>query len=423
MLSPEVNKLLTRTAPGTPCGELLRRYWQPACFAADLTAAQTMKRVKIMHEDLVVFRDQQGNYGCLAEHCAHRGVSLAYGFVEDCGIRCAYHGWKFRTTDGQCLEQPFEPAGSTYKDRVRQPAYPVQILAGILFVYLGPPPAPLLPRWDMLVWEDGYRKLERFPMLECSWLQAQENSADVTHTYFLHGHTLYSQGHRGRQVDYFHRPFEQYGFQLFEWGLLKSWRYGSGGSPMGSERGGGNPLIFPNILRVMQGPWHGLHWRVPIDDTHTQIIWAGFTRSQGRQTREELENPPIEAVPPAKGPDGEYRMCTFYDHDTMAWETQGALFDRSEEHLSASDRGIVMFRRMLLEQIEIVQRGGEPMALVRDLAQNQIIELPVWVAEEVDVQKVAAGVGDIPLEQPMAEVFDAGHEVFEVPFGAARPKF
>ncbi len=421
MLTAEENALLTQTAPGTPCGELLRRYWQPVCFAADLTDERPVRRVQLIHEPLIVFRDRQGDYGCLAEHCAHRGVSLSYGFVEDCGIRCAYHGWKYATTDGRCLEQPFEPAGSTYKDRTRQRAYPVQKLAGILFAYLGPEPAPLLPRWDVLVWEQGHRKLERFPVLECNWLQAQENSADVTHTYFLHGETLYRQGHRGRQVDYFHRPFEQYGFQLFEWGLLKSWRYASGGSPMGPERGGGNPLVFPNILRVMQGPWHGMHWRVPIDDTRTRIFWAGFMRGGPRQTPEELQNPPIEDVPPPKGRDGDYLMDTFYRHDTMAWETQGSLYDRSGEHLGASDRGIVLYRRLLREQIEVVRRGGEPMALVRDPARNAGIALPAWVAEEVDTAKMAAHVGDVPLERPMADVFDGRHEVFTVPLGAARP--
>jgi 5,5'-dehydrodivanillate O-demethylase oxygenase subunit len=116
--------------------------------------------VKIMHEDLVFFRDRNGNYGCVGEHCAHRGVSLAYGFVEDCGIRCPYHGWKYDAR-GNCLEQPFEPPGSTYKDRVKQKACPVEELAGILFVYMGPEPAPLLLRWDVLVREGGLRKLIR----------------------------------------------------------------------------------------------------------------------------------------------------------------------------------------------------------------------------------------------------------------------
>src|SRR5262249_33742826 len=155
--------------------------------------------------------------------------------------RCPYHGWKY-TPSGQCLEQPFEPAGSTYKERIKHPAYPVQVAAGIVFIYMGPQPAPLLPRWDVLVWDDGERTLHRWEQLNCNWVQAEENSADITHTYFLHGHMLRQRGQSGRAVDYYHRPIEQYGFQLFEWGLVKSWRYGPG-EVLGPERGGGNPLI------------------------------------------------------------------------------------------------------------------------------------------------------------------------------------
>src|SRR5712692_10380640 len=237
MLTQEENERLTRVGPGTPCGELLRRYWQPICYAGELTAAKPVKRVKIMHEELVVFRTPEREYGCLGAHCSHRGTSLAYGFVEACGIRCAYHGWKYDAW-GRCLEQPFEPAGSTYKDRIQHKAYPVERLAGILFVYMGPQPAPLLPRWDILVWENGQRTLTRQNTLDCNWLQAMENTADITHPYFLHGHMLHQQGLRGMLVDYYYRPFEQYGFQPFEWGLLKSWRFGAGTGALGAERGG-----------------------------------------------------------------------------------------------------------------------------------------------------------------------------------------
>ena len=140
----------------------------------------------LLSEDLVAYRGEDGSFGCVAERCAHRGCSLYYGFVEGNAIRCAYHGWKF-APDGSCLEQPFEPEGSTYKDRVRQRAYPVQELGGMLFVYMGPLPAPLLPRWDVLVRNDGVRKWQMRPTLRCNWLQAQENTADTVHTYYLHG--------------------------------------------------------------------------------------------------------------------------------------------------------------------------------------------------------------------------------------------
>jgi len=223
MLSKEENERLTQVGPGTPGGELLRRYWQPIAIASELTAEQPKKRVKVLGEELVVFRDAQGNYGCLAEHCAHRGVSLYYGFVEDCGLRCAYHGWKYSTTDGRCLEQPFEPSGSSYKDRVRQRAYPVQKLAGMLFAYMGPAPAPLLPRWDVLVREDGVRKIQTQAPLRCNWLQAQENTADTVHTYYLHGHMMKLQGINRR--GYFYRPIVKYEWGLCAWGITKTCYY------------------------------------------------------------------------------------------------------------------------------------------------------------------------------------------------------
>ncbi len=421
MLSQEENTLLTQTGPGTPCGELLRRYWQPACYVGELTDAKPARRVKIMGEELVIFRDRQGNYGCVAEHCAHRGVSLYYGFVEDCGIRCAYHGWKFATTDGQCLEQPFEPAGSTYKDRVRQRAYPVERLGGILFVYMGPPPAPLLPRWDVLAWTDGQRKLMRQEVLDCNWLQIQENTADLTHLYFLHSHMLYTRGVWDRGIERLYRPFERYGFQPFEWGLLKSWQYAKGPT-FPAERGGGMPLVFPNILRSIEYPWHAMHWRVPIDDTHTEVLWAGFLPG-APASPEELENPPIEQHPPQRLPDGEHLLNTFWAQDRMAWETQGPIMDRGTEHLGASDRGIVLFRQMLREQIERVQRGLEPIALVRDPARNQLIELPGWLidvdAMQMTPEQFAKSVGMRKVGQPMYDYFDERLEWFDVATGAA----
>jgi len=396
MLTAEANELLTRIGPGTPAGALLRRYWQPLCVAAELTAAKPTKRITIMGENLVAFRDQQGNYGCVAEQCAHRGASLAYGFVEDCGIRCPYHGWKYRTTDGQCLEQPFEPAGSTYKERVRQRAYPVQKLAGFLWVYMGPEPAPLLPRWDVLVREDGERRLEVRP-IDCNWLQAMENTVDFTHTYYLHGHTMYLRGEQRGGVAYFYRPIEAYGFKSFEWGILKYWRYGG-------ERGEaamGIPLIFPNILRVFEDRSLSMHWRVPIDDTHMRIMRVMFRPSPDGSRVEQPEDPPAAYLGTFIGPDDEYDLCDFPAQDKMAWETQGALYDRTQEHLGASDRGIVMLRKLLREQIERVQRGEEPMALVRDPAQNEMLvtvaETKGWPTLDGDAYTVVAeGVRDHP---------------------------
>src|SRR4051812_36106728 len=244
MLSKEENERLTRVGPGTPAGELLRRYWQPVAIASELTAAAPKQRVKMLDEDLLVFRDEQGDYGCVAEHCAHRGCSLYYGWVEDRGIRCPYHGWKYRTTDGQCLEQPFEPVGSTYKDRIQQRAYPVQQLAGLLFVYMGPAPAPLLPRWDVLVREDGARRIQIRSDLHCNWLQAEENTADTVHTFYLHGHMMKTKG-----IDdgaFYSRPIERYEWGLCEWGVPKICHYGDDRPEIEIRP----PLLFPNMLRI-----------------------------------------------------------------------------------------------------------------------------------------------------------------------------
>ena len=369
MLNSEENEILTRVGPGTPCGELLRCYWQPIAIASELTAEKPTRRVRVMGEDLVVYRDPRGNYGCVAEHCAHRGASLAYGFVEDGGIRCAYHGWKYDAAGG-CLEQPFEPAGSTYRERIKLTAYPLQKLAGLLFVYMGPPEKrPLLPRWDLLVRQDGVLSIDVFPPLECNWLQAEENTADTTHTFYLHGHMMRSKGRR--DGDYFYRPILKYDWQLCEWGISKRCVYG-GDHPEIEVR---PPLIFPNILRQPSGPGGILHWRVPIDDTSTQIVWLNFSPSKDGSIVRGPEDLEIQRLVD-RGADGEYFLTTFSSQDRMAWETQGAIFDRREEHLGASDRGIVMFRTLLAEQIEVVQQGGDPIALIRDPAKNESIAFP-----------------------------------------------
>ena len=149
MLTAEENELFTSVGPGTAGGDLLRRYWHPVCVANEVTAEKLTRRVTLLGEHLVVYRDRRGVYGLVAERCPHRGASLYYGYVEGEGIRCAYHGWLFNE-QGRCLEQPFEPKQETTRDVFRHPAYPVQELGGLLFAYLGPEPAPLLPRWDVL---------------------------------------------------------------------------------------------------------------------------------------------------------------------------------------------------------------------------------------------------------------------------------
>jgi 5,5'-dehydrodivanillate O-demethylase oxygenase subunit len=415
VLTPEENELLTKVGPGTPMGELLRRYWQPIGVAGDLTPENPKKRIKVMGEDLVLFRDAKGGYGLVGEHCSHRGTSLYYGFLEDQGIRCPYHGWLY-DGEGKCIEQPFEPAQSMMKYAIRHPAYPVEALGGLLFAYMGPPDKkPLLPRWDVLVWEDGQRTIRLQETLECNWLQAQENSADVTHTYFLHAHSLKLMGLQGG--DYFYRPFEQYGFQPFEFGLIKTWRYAADGR-LGAEVGGGNPLIFPNMLRQQSGPWHNMHFRVPIDDEHTNIIVLNFRRNADGQPEEQPEFPTVEFTPETT-PDGAYKMDSFFGQDKMAWETQGRVYDRSKEHTGASDYGIALVRKMLLEQIDVVQEGGDPMGIIRDPERNRVIELPGWFLMDGDGPERLRGSSRDLVGGP--ELIDERYQTYDVPFGTARP--
>jgi 5,5'-dehydrodivanillate O-demethylase oxygenase subunit len=368
MLSAEKNARLTQTGPGTPGGELLRRYWQALWPACDFSPENPKKRLTVMGEDLVVYRGDDGRFGCVAEHCNHRGCSLYYGFIENTALRCAYHGWKFER-DGRCVEQPFEPEGSTYKDRVRQRAYPVVELGGMLFVYMGPSPAPLMPNWDTLVRRDGIRKIEIRPTLSCNWLQAQENTADTTHTYYLHGRMMQEKGINHPAAEYYHRPIASYEFEYCEWGIEKRIYYGDNG-PAEEVR---PPLVFPNILRINEGSMESQHWRVPVDDTHTRVLVVWFTPNKTGEDELLQAVVPMEYMPDDLQPDGEYALTTFNSQDRMAWETQGALYDRTQEHLGASDEGIIMLRKLLDEQIAVVEAGGEPMCTLRDPEKNRMI--------------------------------------------------
>ncbi len=374
MLIREENELVTRVGAGTPAGELLRRYWHPVAVASELTPTQSKKRIEIMGEALVLFRDGEGRYGMVEEHCAHRGASLYYGFIEQDGIRCPYHGWKY-DVGGKCLEQPFEPKDNRFRDKICQKAYPVEKLAGLLFVYMGPKPAPLLPRWDLLVREDGQRRIVVLPVHGCNWLQAMENSVDPVHTYYLHAHQFKLQGHD--LGGYYYRPIRGLEFEEIRgpvWaGVVKKRTY----EDDEIEREVGHPLIFPNMLYAPQGPDLVMHWRVPMDDTHTYIVWMCFKPSEKGERLEQPEDPPVDYLPSMMTPEGEYVMSSFPNQDRMAWETQGQIFDRSKENLGTSDKGVILYRKMLREQIEVVRNGGEPLGLIRDPEKNRIVEFAV----------------------------------------------
>ena len=372
MLTREENELLTQVSRGTPCGELLRRYWHPVAAAAELTDEKPIKAVKVLNEELVIYRDKAGRYGLVGEHCPHRLASLAYGRVDAEGIRCPYHGWKFDAW-GKCLEQPAEPPDSTFKQRIKHVAYPVEYLGGLIYAYLGPAPAPLLPRWDVLVWEHGRRWIVKESIIDCNWLQPMENSVDPSHLFWLHGDTA----HLAPRVK---KYAEKHEFIRFEYGIKKrrtTLPLATGGEAAVDE----HPLLFPTVLRHVapydegSGHRHNLQIRVPVDDYHTQVFRANFLPMHSEKSPADAPVP-VRFVQLKTGA-REYRTDMVSAQDSMAWETQGPRTDRTQEHLGAGDEGIIELRKLLREQIERVQRGLDPIGIIRDPEKNQLIDLGV----------------------------------------------
>ena len=180
MLDAKMNDTLVQVGPGTPMGELMRRYWHPIAAAGELNEKPT-KAVRILGEDLVLYKDRSGTLGLIGRLCPHRRVDLSYGIPEEHGLRCMYHGWMMDET-GQCIEQPFEetvhPDGR-FKEKVKIAGYPVQELAGVVWAYMGPSPVPLLPRWELLARENAVRETT-FRELDCNWLQCHSGSVHAS---------------------------------------------------------------------------------------------------------------------------------------------------------------------------------------------------------------------------------------------------
>jgi len=379
MLGAQDNERLTRVGPGTPMGELLRRYWYPIGGSEELKHHGT-KRVKILGESLVLYRDRKGRLGLIDETCPHRRVSLFFGIPEEDGLRCPYHGWKF-SAEGRCLEQPAEPPGSTFKDRIRVKAYPVEELAGLIWAYLGPNPAPLLPRWDLLV-QPGVLREAGWTMIPCNWLQCMENSLDPVHVEWLHGHFDQYVVERLGRPDLERRTFhhERIGFSVFEHGIIKR-RVVEGGSEEDEDWRAGHPVLFPHILRSgLAGSEGALQCRVPMDDTHTyQVVLKAWSPGEGVEVPAQESIPFFQVPLPTLRDDGE-PPWEFLDNnsgqDMAMWYTQGPIADRTLEKLGESDVGIIMYRKMLEEQLEKIAGGEDPMNVFRDPAKNVLIELP-----------------------------------------------
>jgi 5,5'-dehydrodivanillate O-demethylase len=377
MESVKQNKLLTEVGRGTPMGELMRRYWQPIGAAVDLESKWT-KRVRLLGEDLVIFKDRQGRLGLIAEQCPHRRASFAHGIPTENGIRCPYHGWEYNA-QGKCIHQPNEQDKCAFRDKVSTDAYPVQEMGGMLFAYMGPQPQPLLPRWDGFVAQGTIRIMGR-TILPINWLQIMENSLDPVHTEWLHGHHYeFLKEQEGIKVAISTRHLK-IDFKEFEYGMTKH-RLLEGHSEDGDDWKVGHPIVFPNMLAVGNGDeksrYYSFQMRVPVDDTHTMHLWFNaYVPPQGVEVPKHLLDKVHTYEVPFIDDKGEFIVDNVDGQDMMAWISQGAIADRSLENLGATDKGIVMYRRMLKREMQKVQAGIDPMGIVRDSARNERIDLP-----------------------------------------------
>jgi len=372
MLSRQENDLLTSVGRGTPCGEMLRRYWWPIGFSELVTEKQTPTKVRLLGEDFVLFRDGALRLGLLELHCSHRGTSLEFGRVEDQGIRCCYHGWLYDVA-GRCLEQPAEPAESTFKDRIQHPAYKVQEIAGFIFAYLGPDPAPLLPRYDLFLEENGERVIGAGTEY-CNWLQRAENSVDQTHLVALHAPEYPQMALKRPEI----------GWQKTVYGAKVTMHVPGVSKPKHSH------WVFPSHTRHTTArkdrvPDHAIRFRVPTDDTTTKTFWLRFTpndeANRGRPLR--LKTVGFEDDKPGiytRVNDGWWGIAS-HDQDRVAQESQGEIYDRTREHLGASDEGVILLRQTIKESIEAVRQGQDPFWILRSSEENNKITFDASMAE------------------------------------------
>jgi nitrite reductase/ring-hydroxylating ferredoxin subunit len=387
MLSPEENALLTRTGPGTPMGALLRRYWVPALLSEELAEPDGPPvRVPLLGERLVAFRATDGRIGLVEEHCPHRGASLYFGRNEECGLRCVYHGWKFDAA-GNCVDMPSEPEESTFKDRIRQTAYPCAERGGVIWAYLGPPERqPALPEleWALLPEEQRFASKR---LQECNWLQAMEGGIDSSHISFLHRNFDPDDGRQpnSRGQEYVRRDrHPRFEVVDVDFGLLIAarrtvddehyyWRitpwllpWYTMIPPFGDNPIGGHAWVPVDDERcwAWSVDWHPAR---PLSEQHLanyrsgmgihSALLPGTFRPRANRDNDYLVDREAQRTRSMTGIQG------ISAQDAAVQESQGPIYDRTTEHLGGSDAGIIAARRRLLQAVRALAAGAEPPGL------------------------------------------------------------
>jgi phenylpropionate dioxygenase-like ring-hydroxylating dioxygenase large terminal subunit len=401
MLSQADNEFLTRSGPGTPMGELLRRFWMPALLSEELPERDgPPKKIRILGEDLLAFRATDGRVGIVEPHCPHRGAGLYYGRNEECGLRCAFHGWKF-DVDGNCLDQPNLPDKNKYPAGVKAKAYKTIERGGLVFVYMGeravPPP---LPEIDAIMIDNPDDRNIALTHRECNWLQAVEGDIDTSHLGFLHaGHidatkmdpndaATYSVLNKSPAINVSEMPFgTMYSAQRAAMAGHEHHRFASFIFPFW--------VVYPSDR--MERNLSANAW-VPINDEHTMIFNIDLQRANGRFKSLRYADGsiipglarPLEYLPRTTDWMGRWRPVKnrSNDHgldremqrrgesytgivgiplqDQAIQETMDTIIDRTQEHLASSDRMVMLTRRVLLNAVKDYEDTGKLPAVLDD---------------------------------------------------------
>ncbi|WP_280863678.1 Rieske 2Fe-2S domain-containing protein [Streptomyces sp. SAI-144] len=409
--APSYDARLAEVGPGTPMGELLRRYWHPIATSATLTS-DVPHRTRVLGENLIVFRDGQGRPGVVFERCAHRGSSLFFGRVEQDGIRCCYHGWKFDVR-GNCLEQALEPDRGRRRDAAHQPWYPVEERYGLVFVYMGPPERkPVLPRYTALEpLEEGDQYYAEWPIpglpptglvSDFSWLNMYENALDPSHVSWLHsthsGYQALGTGTTGLPENF----YDPDGFQ--DSISYTKTEFGAKYDELIRDKAeNGDPRVrtfrvelhMPNVfglpdyvdLPTDKRPDH-IMWVVPMDDTHHRVFFSIRASDPERLARFAFGLKQNGKDPWELTEEDRQR----FPGDGEAQGSQGAIPMHSEETLATTDRGVVMLRRMLKSMIDDVEAGRDPLNVSMAEEPPRHVDSGVYTVSTGAVEDTAAAV-------------------------------